>query len=195
MQPPSGWLLHFYGASQQQLQKFTDLQLASMAASLDRLLLQQRQQQRGQDKQQADNSRLQQQQLEPWQQLYAGAAVPPAVWQLQLELDLRSRYRNSSSSRSSKKPDASLQQHQQHRQQQRNLEVPGDADDAETGQLAQAEGQQQQQQQQGYQPLWVVGGVLRHWRSASANDSWLMSSSDDSAPAGYTAQARTLSAV
>jgi hypothetical protein len=172
LQPPSGWLLQHYSASQDQLQRFTDLQLASLTATLDKLLQQQQQQQHQGDAGQPAGESAQQQQLQPWQQLCAAAAVPPAVWQLQLEVELRSRYRNSRNERQSRgsssgvissrgRLDELLQRQQQHREEAASA---GDADD--TRQAA------RQQQEQQYEPLWVVGGVLRRWRLASVTGSW-----------------------
>jgi hypothetical protein len=180
LQPPSGWLLQFYSASQHQLARFTDLQLASLAASLDRLL-QQQQQQQGEEDQQAVETKQQQQHLQPWQQLYAAAPVPPAVWQLQLELELKSRYRRRRSS--SKTMDALMQ-----KQQVKEISLAG------AGVIVEQASPEIQQQQQQYQPLWVVGGVLRRWRAAGLGDGWLM---NDAAPVDDTkaAQARMLSAV
>jgi hypothetical protein len=171
LQPPSGWLLQYYSASQEQLVAFTDVQLASLAVALDNLLQQQQQQQQRQGEAKPQAVESTQQQLEPWQQLYAAAAVPPAVWQLQLEVELKSRNKNSRSrdsrgyahSASGRGGLDELLQRQQQQQQQ---------PDGVAAKKVDAEKSDEAAEQQPYEPLWVVGGVLRRWRFASDTDSW-----------------------
>jgi hypothetical protein len=53
----------------------------------------------------------------------------------------------------------------QRQQQQDETASEGDHDAEDLRQAA-------QQRQQQYEPLWVVGGVLRRWRLASVTGSW-----------------------
>jgi hypothetical protein len=97
LRPPDAWLLRVCGASQQRLAQFTHAQLAGLAVGMERVLQLPQQQQQAQGEQQggSDAAAGASSSQRPPRQPAMG--VPPAVWQLQLELQLRQRTRQQRS--------------------------------------------------------------------------------------------------
>lgn len=150
LRPPTPWLLNFYINSQSRFEQFTDVRLASLVVPLH-ALLQRRPGDGGSDGQQHQHQVL--------------SEVPPAVWLLQLELQVQSRWK-----RRQRKGGQRIVASEAVANEVKAAGNGIDGARAESEQQEAAE-QVQQDQRKVYDPLRLVAGVLRKWRAASLGTS------------------------